>query len=138
MSTLLPFTLVTRILASTLGSGALVVSWGEKQRREADEIALGLLVRTGRSVASVAGSLAAGYRKDRLPHSDWAARFQESAAWVAVAAAAAPQFANFDDPMMQESRQGIERIEACIRSQGEGKTPSEILAWRRECLRQAS
>ena len=138
LSTLLPFTLVTRIFASTLGSGALVVSWGEKQRREADEIALGLLVRTGRSVASVAGSLAGGYKKDRLPDSEWAARFEESAARVAVAAAASPQFANFDDPLMHESRQGVERIEACLRSLGEGKKPSEILAWRRECLRQAS
>jgi len=138
LSTFLPFTLVTRFFASTLGSGALVVSWAEQQRREADEIALALLVRTGRSVASVAQGLAEGYDKARLAQDEWGMRFAESAGRIAIAAAASHQFADFDDPLMQESVQGVERIAACIRSLGVGKKPSEVLAWRRECLRQAS
>ena len=43
LTALLPFTLIARVIASALGSGALMGSWAEQQRREADEIALALL-----------------------------------------------------------------------------------------------
>lgn len=134
ISNLLPVTLITRLFASTLSSGALMISWAEQQRREADEIALALLMRTGRSIAGVAGKLGAGYSKERMPQSEWAARFAESAGRVALAAAASPESANFDDRLMHADTQSIERITACIRSAVEGKRQAEILAWRRECL----
>lgn len=134
ISNLLPVTLIARLFASTVGSGALMVSWAEQQRREADEIAIALLMRTGRSIAGVAANLGSGYRTERMPQSDWALRYAESAGRVALAAAASPGYANFDDGLMHESAQSTERIAACIKSAVEGKKQAEILAWRRECL----
>ena len=134
ISTLLPFTLVARFFASALGSGVLTGSWAGQQRREADEIAIALLVRSGRSVASVAKSLATGYKKERLPEGEWSTRFAESAERVAIVAASAPQYANFEDWLLHESVQSIERISACIRAAGTGKNQAEVLARRNECL----
>lgn len=98
LTTLVPgFSLVVRFLASTLGGGVLVRTWAAEQRREADDIAVALLERTGRSAASVAQSLAQGLRQDRLPSGDWASRYAESAARVALLAELPPRFADFGD-----------------------------------------
>lgn len=86
LTALLPYTLIARFIASTVGAGALTGSWAEQQRREADDIEVALLVRTGRSVAGVAKSLAGGLKRDRLPEGDWTIRYNESAERVASAA----------------------------------------------------
>jgi hypothetical protein len=98
ITTLVPgFSLVVRLLASTLGSGALMSSWATEQRREADDIAMALLERSGRPAQVVARSLDTGIRKDRLPEGTWAARYAESAARVALLAELPPRYADFGD-----------------------------------------
>lgn len=98
ITTLIPgVNVIAKLLASVLGSGAVVFSWGEKQRREADEIAIALLERTGRSADDVARNLASGLKKDRLPEGDWAERYAESAGRVALLAALPPRYADFGD-----------------------------------------
>ena len=72
-------------------SGAITGSWAGKQRREADEIALALLGRTGRSATRVAESLAEGLKKVRLPEGDWAARYVESTERVMLLASLTPR-----------------------------------------------
>jgi Zn-dependent protease with chaperone function len=133
VTALLPVTLIARFIASALGSNALMQTWAEQQRREADEIALALLVRTGRSVASVAHSLANGLKRDRLPESDWAVRYHESAGRVALVAQAAPQLADFDNWLLHQSVQSIERVQACMKAGSETRSEAEIQARRREC-----
>ena len=98
LSTFLPgYTLITKFLASTFGSGVLVRSWAGEQRREADEIAVALLDRSGRPASRVAQSLAAGLRTDILPEGDWATRYAESAVRVALLAQLPPRYAAFGD-----------------------------------------
>ena len=138
LTTLLPVTLVARFIASALGSNALMQTWAEQQRREADEIALALMVRTGRSVANVAKSLASGLRKERLPESEWTARYHESANRVALVAQTAPQLADFDNWLLHQSVQSIERVGACMKAKGMAQTEAELQARRRECMGQAS
>jgi hypothetical protein len=113
LTTLLPVTLIARVIASTLGSGALMGSWAEQQRREADEIALALLVRTGRSPSDISRALAGGLRKELLPEGDWTARFQDSTARVAAKATDEPKIADFEEWLMRESLRSIERIALC-------------------------
>ena len=134
ISTLLPFTMIARFIASAVGSGALTGGWAEQQRREADEIAIALLVRSGRSVASVAKSLASGYKKDRLPEDEWATRFAESAGRVATVASSAPLYANFEDWLLIQSVRSIDRMSACNRAVSTGKDDAEMLARRNDCL----
>jgi hypothetical protein len=134
LTTLLPVTLIVRVIASTLGSGALMGSWAEQQRREADEIALALLVRAGRSPSSVSRALAGGLRKDLLPEGDWSARYLESAARVAVAAAQEPKVADFDAWLMRESLRSIERIALCSSSVG-AQSYESVVSRREECMR---
>lgn len=138
VTTLLPVTLIARVLASALGSGALMVTWAEQQRKEADEIALALLVRTGRSIAGVAKSLAGGVRADRLPETEWGTRYQESAKRVAVVAQSAPQYADFDNWLMHESVQSIERVEICLKAKGGAQNEAELAERRRECMGRSS
>ena len=98
LTTVIPgFSLVVKFLASALGGGALMQTWAAEQRREADDIAVALLERTGRSAAVVAESLAAGLKHDRLPGGEWSARYSESAARVALLAELPPRYADFDD-----------------------------------------
>ena len=134
LSALMPYTLIVRLLASTVGSSALTGSWAEQQRREADEIAITLLVRTGRSVAGVGKSLATGLKRDRLPEGEWTARYIESAERVAAAAESAPKYADFEDWLGRESVQSIERIAACIAQGSAGRSEAQMLARRRECM----
>ncbi len=131
LTTLLPVTLIARVIASTLGSGALMGSWAEQQRREADEIALALLVRAGRSPSNVARSLAGGLRKDLLPEGDWTTRYLESASRVASSAADRPTLADFDEWLMRETLRNIERIALCARLVGTSETAS---AARHDCM----
>ncbi len=84
---------IVRFIATTLGSGALKGSWATQQRREADEIALALLERTGLPARSVALSLESGVNRARLPDDDWGARYFESTQRVALIAAATPRYA---------------------------------------------
>ena len=98
LTTLVPgFSLVVKFLASAVGGGALMRTWAAEQRREADDIAVALLERAGRSAASVARSLAEGLKEDRVPNGDWATRFAESAARVALLAELPPRYADFGD-----------------------------------------
>jgi predicted Zn-dependent protease len=138
VTALLPVTLIARFIASALGSNALMQTWAEQQRREADEIALALLVRTGRSVASVAKSLASGLKKERLPEGDWAVRYHESANRVGLVARSAPQLADFDNWLLHQSVRSIERVQACMKAGSELRTEAEIQARRRECMGRSS
>lgn len=134
VTALLPIAMVARLIASALGSGAMMGSWASEQRREADEIALALLVRSGRSVAGVARSLDSGLKKHLLTDDGWAARYAESAGRVAAVAQAGPEHADFDDWLMHESVLSIERIATCMQARGAGQTLEEILARRRDCM----
>lgn len=98
LTTFIPgFSVVVKLLASTLGGGALMRSWAAEQRREADEIAVALLERAGRSTATVAQSLAATLKHAKLPEGEWATRYSESAARVALLAELPPRYADFGD-----------------------------------------
>ena len=131
ITAVLPIAMVARLIASTLGSGAMMGSWAGEQRREADEIALALLVRTGRTVYGVGRSLANGLKTGRMPQDEWTNRYKESAERVAAAAEAAPKNASFRDWLARESVLSIERISACNRQGSTGKA-------RRRCLRGAA
>ena len=72
---------------------ALTGSWAAQQQREADEIAIALLDRTGLSVRSVALGLEGGINRARLPEGEWGARYLESAQRVAAIAASPPRYA---------------------------------------------
>jgi hypothetical protein len=133
LTTLLPFTLIARIVASTIGSGALMGSWAEEQRREADEIAVALLVRTGRSTNQIASALKDGLKKGEIPEGDWSTRFDESVARVAAAAASGPKVAEFDEWLLEQSMRSIERYSNCARSGASGDNLEAALARRREC-----
>jgi hypothetical protein len=98
LTTLIPgFSLVVKFVASTLGGGALMHTWAADQRREADDIAVALLERTGRPAEAVARSLASGLKQDKLPDGEWAARYAESVARVALLAELPPRYADFGD-----------------------------------------
>ena len=95
---LLPgFNFIARFIASRLGSSALTGSWAAQQQREADEIALALLERTGLPARSVALGLESGINRTRLPANEWGARYLESAQRVAAIAASPPRYAVIDD-----------------------------------------
>lgn len=138
VTALLPVTLVARLIASALGSNALMGTWAEQQRREADEIALALLVRTGRSVANVAKSLAEGLKAEGLPAGDWATRYHESARRVAAFAQTTPQLADFDNWLLHQSVQSIERVESCVKAKGGTPSEEELRARRLDCMNKAS
>lgn len=135
VTTLLPIAVVARLVASMLGSGAMMGSWAGDQRREADEIALALLVRTGRTVSGVGRSLATGLRTERLADTDeWTIRYRESAERVASVASAGPKTGTFEDWLAAESVQSIERMAMCMRLGGATRGPQEAQARRRECM----
>ena len=81
---------IVRFVATTAGANALTRSWAKEQQREADEIAVALLERSGVPVLSVALDLESGVRRARLPDDDWGARYRESTRRVSLKAAAAP------------------------------------------------
>lgn len=134
LTALLPFTLIARVIASTLGSGALMGSWAEQQRREADEIALALLVRAGRSPTNVALALSGGMKKELLPENDWSTRYFESAARIAAVVRDELKRADFDEWLVRESQRSIERIALCVRMAGTGQTSEAALERRSECM----
>ena len=134
VTALLPVAMIARLLASAVGANALMSTWAEKQRREADEIALALLVRTGRSVAGVSKSLATGFKKDRLADSDWATRLKESAQRVAQVAQSAPQYADFDNWLLHQSVQSLERVEICMKAKGGPQNEADLELRRQECM----
>lgn len=135
VTALLPIALVARLVASMVGSGAMMGSWAGEQRREADEIAVAMLVRTGRTVYGVGRSLANGLKTDRMPADEWAIRYKESAERVASVAEAGPQHANFKDWLARQSVLSIERFAACVREgTPPGRSQAEVLARRRECM----
>ncbi len=95
---LLPwFSVAVRFVATTLGSGALQVSWAAQQQREADEIALALMERTGFPARSVALGLESGVNRTRLPDNEWGMHYSESTQRVAQIAASPPRYAAFGD-----------------------------------------
>lgn len=81
---------IARFIATTAGANVLKGSWAKTQQREADEIAVALLERSGLPVLSVARDLESGVRRARLPDDDWGARYRESTRRVSLKAAAAP------------------------------------------------
>jgi hypothetical protein len=86
-----------RFAATTMGSGALRGSWAMQQQREADEIAVALLERTGLTAGAVARSLEREVKHARLPADGWGARYLESTQRVAQTAAASLYAARVDD-----------------------------------------
>ncbi|MEO8204485.1 MAG: M48 family metalloprotease [Betaproteobacteria bacterium] len=82
VTSLLPVAMLLRMAASALGSGAVTSGWAEDQRREADEIALALLARTGRLAGRVARHLAA-VKRDPQSEDAWTVRLNESVQRVA-------------------------------------------------------
>lgn len=70
--------LIVKFAASGLGSQALKATWAERQRHEADELALALLDRCQRSPAIIALNLRVGLRRERLPEGEWGANFEQS------------------------------------------------------------
>lgn len=98
LSMLLPgINVIVRLVATTLGSGVLKESWATQQRREANEIAIALLERTGLSTLSIALGLESGVKRARLPDNEWGARYLESTRRVALIAASPPRYAGFGD-----------------------------------------
>jgi hypothetical protein len=76
---LLPgFSLILRYVATTVASSALKRSWATDQQREADEIAVALLERSGISAPYIALELESGVKRARLPDDEWGARYRES------------------------------------------------------------
>ena len=138
VTALLPVAMIARLLASAVGSNALMSTWAEKQQREADEIALALLVRTGRSVAGVSKSLTIGFKKDRLTDSVWATRFKESVQRVAQVAQSAPQYADFDNWLLHQSVQSLERVEICMKAKGGPQNEADLELRRQECMGRSS
>lgn len=95
---LLPWlNVIGRFVATTLGSGALQVSWAAQQQREADDIALALMERTGFPARSVALGLESGVNRARLPDNQWGRRYSESTLRAAQIAASPPRYAVFGD-----------------------------------------
>ena len=88
---------MTPATSITLGSGALRDSWAAQQQREADEIAIALLERTGLPALSVALGLESGVKRARLPDDEWGARYFESTRRVALIAASPQRYAVFGD-----------------------------------------
>jgi Zn-dependent protease with chaperone function len=89
--------LVLKFAASLVGSQALTMSWAERQRRDADEIALTLLDRSGRSPGAIARNLRIGLRHDRLADGEWGTYLGESIERATVFAQTwpeGPQLAN--------------------------------------------
>ncbi len=82
--------MILKLVASTAGSGVLMNTWAQQQRREADEIALSLLDRTDRSARVVALNLRIGLIRERLPNGKWRDFFDESSERVALAAKVPP------------------------------------------------
>lgn len=80
--------LIVKLATSYLASQALMASWADGQRREADELALALLERGGRSPAMLALNLQVGFRRELLQQSQWSTHIGESIARVAALAAA--------------------------------------------------
>ena len=79
LGTLLPgFNVLLRFVATTLGGDALKGSWEANQQREADEIAIALLERTGLSAPSIARGLQSEAKHARPSDSEWGARYAES------------------------------------------------------------
>lgn len=78
---------VARFVATTLASSALKSSWATRQQQEADEIALAILERSGRSVISVALDLESGVKRSHLPDHEWSVRLVESTQRIALIAA---------------------------------------------------
>ena len=93
ITALIPGAAIARFAISALGSSALVHSWAEKQRREADEIALALLERTGRPAARIAAALTGATRENPPPGSEWSARYVESLERVGLLARLPPHLA---------------------------------------------
>jgi Zn-dependent protease with chaperone function len=83
--------LIARLGASMLGSQALKTTWAERQRREADELALALLDRCQRSPAIIALNLRAGLKRERLPEGEWGAYFSQSIERIDAIALARPE-----------------------------------------------
>lgn len=83
--------LIVKFAASMLGSQALKTTWAERQRREADELALALLERCHRSPGIIALNLRAGLNRERLPQGDWGAYFAQSIERVDSIALALPE-----------------------------------------------
>lgn len=78
---------VVRFFATTLGSNVLKSTWALQQQREADQIAVALLARTGLSAIDIADNLEIGLRRASLPDDEWGARYLASTqhvAWLAT------------------------------------------------------
>lgn len=69
---------IAKFIASLAGSQVLKATWAEAQRREADEIALVLLQRCGRSAATIAFNLKVGLRRGLLSTGEWNMYFAQS------------------------------------------------------------
>lgn len=83
--------LIVKLAASVVGSQALKTTWAERQRREADELALALLNRCQRSSDIIALNLRVGLKRERLPEGEWGGYFAQSIERVDAIAHARPK-----------------------------------------------
>jgi predicted Zn-dependent protease len=72
------FHLIVRYAVTTLASSALKGTWAADQLREADEIAVTLLERTGIAAPYIALDLESGMKHKLLPDDEWGERYRES------------------------------------------------------------
>ncbi len=82
--------MIARLVVTTVGSQALKGSWAAAQQREADDIALALLARTGLPAFAVALDLQSRPMRAGLPDDSWGANYLESARYVAQVAVTQP------------------------------------------------
>jgi Zn-dependent protease with chaperone function len=83
--------LIVKFAASVVGSQTLKTTWAERQRLEADELALALLDRCQRSPDIIALNLRVGLIRERLPEGEWGRYFAQSIERVEAIAFAWPE-----------------------------------------------
>ena len=98
---------IVRLIATTLGAGALKNSWAIQQQREADEIAIALLARAGLPASVIAVGLDNGLKRARLPNNEWGTHYLESMQHVAVIAGPPPRYAEFGNPLASVAAEAL-------------------------------
>lgn len=88
---------VARFIASRVGAGAVRDSWALEQEREADDIALDLLARTGVFPMAVSHALQGGAGRLLVPEDAWGSNYLQSIQRVARIASTPLRYSGADD-----------------------------------------
>jgi hypothetical protein len=88
---------VARFIASRVGAGVVRDSWALEQEREADEIALDLLARTGVFPMAVSHALQGGAARLLVPEDAWGSNYLQSIQRVARIAATPLRYSGADE-----------------------------------------